>query len=332
VDNAIGYQKAAMVFHMLRQEIGDQAFFSGIRRVVKEGTGRYMNWSELEQIFGRESGRDLKWFFQQWVDYKGAPTLDIVSAKVLADSNGTKPFTVEATVSQSGSVYRQTLKAIIELEDGRFETVPFILKDQTQIFRAQVSSRPIALNLDPSFESFRRLPREQISPLLNGWTTANSRKVLLPQHLSDKGAQAFHPIVNRLRAQGTVDIQEYGEQPTMTSESILLLGGPQDHPMVARMVEGCGDSIVFGDGSVTIDGKLFSGEDTAFLISCQNPQAPGQVISVLSGFSYEAIQRMSRLLFFYGWDSYLVFQNGKVVDRGMFKAPQNALHVLLSAA
>ncbi|MCZ6800866.1 MAG: M1 family aminopeptidase, partial [Nitrospirae bacterium] len=332
IDNAIGYQKAAMVFHMLRREIGDQAFFSGIRQVVKEGTGRYMNWPELEQVFGGEAGRDLKWFFQQWVTQTGAPTLNILSAKVLSDSKGLKPFTVEATMSQSGVVYRQTLQVMIEFEDGSVETIPFLLKNETQIFRAQVSNRPITLSLDPTFDSFRRLPREQMPPLLNGWTTAKSRKVLLPQHLSDTGKAAFHPIVNRLRAQGTVEIQEYGNHPTMASESILLLASPQDHPLVARMVKGCGDSIVFGDGNVTIDGKRFSGENMAFLFSCPNPQAPGQVVSVLSGFSYEAIQRMSRLLFFYGWDSYLVFEDGVVVDRGMFRAPRNSLKVLLSAA
>ena len=35
LDNAIGYQKAAMVFHMLRRELGDQKFFFGIRFLGK---------------------------------------------------------------------------------------------------------------------------------------------------------------------------------------------------------------------------------------------------------------------------------------------------------
>ena len=29
-DNAIGYQKAAMIFHMLRREIGNEAFWNGL--------------------------------------------------------------------------------------------------------------------------------------------------------------------------------------------------------------------------------------------------------------------------------------------------------------
>ena len=38
-DNAIGYQKTAMVFHMLRREIGEEAFWKGIRNVVSRHTG-----------------------------------------------------------------------------------------------------------------------------------------------------------------------------------------------------------------------------------------------------------------------------------------------------
>ena len=63
IDNAIGYQKAAMVFHMLRREIGDDAFFSGIRALVKERSGAYADWGTLEQMFEKTAEQELGWFF-----------------------------------------------------------------------------------------------------------------------------------------------------------------------------------------------------------------------------------------------------------------------------
>jgi aminopeptidase N len=76
-DNAIGYQKAAMVFHMLRREIGDAAFFGGIRTLVAQRGGTYANWADLSRAFSDSARQDLRWFFTQWVDRAGAPELRV---------------------------------------------------------------------------------------------------------------------------------------------------------------------------------------------------------------------------------------------------------------
>ena len=72
LDNAIGYQKTAMVFHMLRRQIGERAFFQGLRQLVSEYTGRYAAWPHLQQVFEDTSGMNLSWFFLQWVESPGA--------------------------------------------------------------------------------------------------------------------------------------------------------------------------------------------------------------------------------------------------------------------
>src|SRR3989442_8095832 len=71
-DNAIGYNKAAMVFHMLRREIGDDRFFAALRTLVAEYGGRRIGWRELEALFGRVSSRDLRPFFARWIEQAGA--------------------------------------------------------------------------------------------------------------------------------------------------------------------------------------------------------------------------------------------------------------------
>ncbi|TLY39481.1 MAG: hypothetical protein E6K59_12085, partial [Nitrospirae bacterium] len=54
----------------------------------------------------------------------------------------------------------------------------------------------------------------------------------------------------------------------------------------------------------------------ALLLSFRNPDDPTHVVSVFYGLSPEAVKPVSRLLFFYGWNSYLVFENGAVIARG----------------
>jgi len=52
------------------------------------------------------------------------------------------------------------------------------------------------------------------------------------------------------------------------------------------------------------------------LVSCRHPERPERVVSLFYGATPEAAAKVARLLFFYGWQSYLVFQDGAVAARG----------------
>jgi hypothetical protein len=69
----------------------------------------------------------------------------------------------------------------------------------------------------------------------------------------------------------------------------------------------------------------------AFLISCPHPRAAEHTVTFFFGWSPEAVKPVSRLLFFYGWDSYLVFRQGKVIARGMFQPVHSAREIILNS-
>jgi aminopeptidase N len=73
---ANNYDKGAWVLHMLRREVGDAAFFAGIRQyyaALRDGNA----WTaDLERILEEASSRDLGWFFAQWLGRPGHPVLE----------------------------------------------------------------------------------------------------------------------------------------------------------------------------------------------------------------------------------------------------------------
>ncbi len=71
------YQKGAWVLHMLRGEIGDEAFFEGIRKYYEETTPGIATTDQFAEVMEKSSGKELKWFFEQWLDRPGCPQLDI---------------------------------------------------------------------------------------------------------------------------------------------------------------------------------------------------------------------------------------------------------------
>lgn len=69
---AIGYGKAAMTLHMLRLEIGDDAFKAGIRRFWHDNRFKVADWGDVQAAFEAESSRDLGAFFARWINEAGA--------------------------------------------------------------------------------------------------------------------------------------------------------------------------------------------------------------------------------------------------------------------
>jgi aminopeptidase N len=75
--NANNYQKGAWVLHMLRMELGDDAFFRGIRSYYKVHQGATASSEDLRRALENASGKTLKEFFARWVYGTGHPQYDL---------------------------------------------------------------------------------------------------------------------------------------------------------------------------------------------------------------------------------------------------------------
>ncbi|MCS3531938.1 M1 family metallopeptidase [Chryseobacterium sp. JUb7] len=75
VFDLVTYQKGGGILHMLRNYLGDDAFFAGMNDYLK--TNEYQN-AEAHQLrlsFEKVSGKDLNWFFNQWYFGSGNPKI-----------------------------------------------------------------------------------------------------------------------------------------------------------------------------------------------------------------------------------------------------------------
>jgi aminopeptidase N len=66
-DRAVVYQKGALALHELRQELGDAAFWAGLRDYTKAHAGRSVTSADLQRAFETSSGRRLDTFFTLWL-------------------------------------------------------------------------------------------------------------------------------------------------------------------------------------------------------------------------------------------------------------------------
>lgn len=66
-DRAVVYQKGAYVLHLLRVEMGEAAFWRGIRDYTQANDGRSVATVDFQRAMEAAAGRSLQPFFAQWV-------------------------------------------------------------------------------------------------------------------------------------------------------------------------------------------------------------------------------------------------------------------------
>ena len=76
---AVVYNKGALVLHMLRQLLGDEVFFRGLKRVYQENRFRKAGTDEVRSAFEAEAGRPLDRFFSQWIEKPDLPQLHVTT-------------------------------------------------------------------------------------------------------------------------------------------------------------------------------------------------------------------------------------------------------------
>jgi hypothetical protein len=330
-DNAIGYQKAAMLFHLLRQEVGEETFWRALTSLVAQYRGRHAEWRDLERVFAEESRQDLRWFFAQWVEQDGAPVLSLPEAVARPVAGETaQTFQLEATIVQSNKPFRLPLQLLIRMEGDREHLLTLPLRSLRETISVTLPARPIAIDLDPEFMTVRRVARQALPPVLNHYVTDRRRSVLTAFTDEPGHPSPFRDVVTRIEAQEQQ--KPIGERTVIASMaqdgllpqegSVLVLGGPESRSGIQSILANhCGERATLNDRGVTVMGTAHEGLGLALLVSCHRVDHPGSVVTVLYAATPQAVAKVARLLFFYGWNSFVLFKDGTVVTRGEWPLP-----------
>jgi hypothetical protein len=84
----IVYSKAALVYDMLRSELGNATFYEAWHYVYQQALHRNIRAHDLQRLFEEAVGQSLDWFFNQWVFGSGVVTINIGGATAYQDATG----------------------------------------------------------------------------------------------------------------------------------------------------------------------------------------------------------------------------------------------------
>ncbi len=138
--NANSYDKGGWILHMLREELGDEGF----KKLLKDFYTAYKfsnaNSSDFQMLAEEIAGRDLSWFFKQWLYMPGVPELKI---EMKIDGNEFR-----MRITQGEQLYQLPLSFHIIKEDGSLIKEKLWIEGKTTEFK-MATNGPVKVAIDP---------------------------------------------------------------------------------------------------------------------------------------------------------------------------------------
>ena len=142
--NTNPYQKGAWVLHMLRHQVGDSAFWDGLRAYFARFKHQNASTADFRAVMEEVSGQNLGPFFAQWTRRAGHPVVD--AAWRYDASAGQLTLRLEQT--QDGPPFAFPLDVALRTAAGD-TTVTVPVEARSETYTLDSAAAPTAVELDP---------------------------------------------------------------------------------------------------------------------------------------------------------------------------------------
>jgi len=139
----VSYEKGGRILNMLRNYLGDAAFFKGLNIYLKTNAFKTGEAQQVRLAEEEASGLDLNWFFKQWYYGAGHPVLNI-SYKW---NDAAKKETVYLQQTQTGQIFKLPI-AIDIYTGGKKERHKVWVNDRADTLTFDIATKPELVNVD----------------------------------------------------------------------------------------------------------------------------------------------------------------------------------------
>jgi hypothetical protein len=318
ITKTIGYDKGAMVFHMLRRQVGEEAFWGALRDLYRDRLFKATSWADIQKAFETRGQQSLKNFFDQWVFHKGAPRfyLDAVKAR---HTGGI--WKIEGRIAQESPLFSFDLDLKLESQ-GQIDSRTIRISDKETPFQITSKSMPLRLVADPDSQIMRRLFPIEIPPAINAIKSSSSVLALLSADLEPAVKSAARTLVLSLGLKNYAFAEENNiKREQLLGKDILMIGYPQNKALFRHLP----DQIAITPESFVLNKKTYKQSSDLFFGVFAHPFSKNRIAALFYPLSSHQAENVARKITHYGKYSYLVFENGQNRAKGFWPTEQSPL-------
>jgi aminopeptidase N len=312
----IGYNKTMMIFHMVEEIIGEEAFFQAWRNVFAENIGQQVSWEKWIQAYEKASGKDLSYIIPQWVDRVGAAHIQVELLESEFTNNQTR---IKFKVSQTGDdLYNLQIPVKFIGVDGQDGQVG--ITGAEAIFEFKVNGQASAFELDPDYNLFRHLYPQEIEATVAAAMGASEKHFWYYKEGDREALKLFGDALT----EGDIYPASVNDAVSVGLEgnyAIFALNPTQLPRELSKQIQ-------MDKTSITINGESFPRAGHSFILSSEEEEIAAKTMIVVSD-DLASLPRIGQLVPHYGKYSYLVFKGTRNVAKGQWPALTSPLRVAL---
>jgi aminopeptidase N len=307
---AVGYGKAMMFFHMLRQRLGDSTFISALQAFYRDYRFKTATYSDLQHTFEAQAGKPLWAFFDQWVNRTGAPQLCIELARV-HQTGGRHILEIALRQRQPGPVYVLDVPIAVTLAgepQARLERVAMDRRIQKVTF--SYDQPPLRLDIDPQYDLFRRLALTETPPALSQVFAAEKILVVLPSGAAPENLDSYHNFARALEYTGPQEVTTILDkdlQRLPNNRTVVLLGWENRFRTAAENKAADYGAALSEEQVVFNEQKTVQRQAHSVVLAVRHPENSELVLAWIAADPPLALPGLARKLPHYHKYSYLAF-------------------------
>ncbi len=169
------YNKGGLVLHMLRDQLGDEAFFAGLNKYLVDNAYTSAEVDELRMAFEEVTGLDLHWFFDQWYLSSGHPELEIEWEYEAEE--GTIYYTIHQTqdIESNLPIYQLPVSLSIYDAAGKETVHELYINKREQLVEIRFPTKPSLIVFDrKDVLLFQKKERKSTTEFVHQYTWAKA--------------------------------------------------------------------------------------------------------------------------------------------------------------
>ncbi|MDP6924639.1 MAG: M20/M25/M40 family metallo-hydrolase [Candidatus Scalindua sp.] len=334
VTEAVGYGKTMMLFHMVRQQLGDQNFVKALHKFYRKYKFKVASFVDVKTVFNNVNDESLGPLFEQWVKRTGSPSLKVSQAVAKPKGDG---YVLSAIIEQTQEEdpYRLKLPIAVRMEGvaKAYQTSVDIDAKQYKL-ELNFPMRPLQLDVDPEFDVFRTLDHNESPPALSQVFGAKRVLIVLPASASEPIRLGYQDLADGWWQGRSVnmEIKLDSELDELPDDRAVWLFGWENRflPVINKALSDY--DFVDKESGVSIEGTEMKRTQHSTVVMARHPSNSAHALAWVATDNVAAMPGLGRKLPHYNKYSYLGFTGDEPsnVFKGQWPVVNSPMSIAIS--
>ncbi len=327
---AVGYGKAMFVFHMLRHLAGDKPFWAALRTLHAERLFLETSWQDIGRTFARKTPLNqgtMDSFLDQWVERTSAPVLWLEEVKTERSGTG---WQISGRLRQEPPFWDIQVPLRLTTTERGTDTL-IRLHGESAAFSLESADRPLSLQADPDADVFRLLHPEEIPATVNTLKGGVDVVGILCTGQEGRGEQLARLLAGLSQPQARIVEEAALDRktlPQLEGKSLVFFGYPRNKKLRALLPQAAPGLTLSAKGfGLSKHADAVARADTLFVALGTGGAPAAAMLLPRPDAGDDSVAAAVRKITHYGKYSYLAFNNGENLAKGIWPPAASPLEV-----